>query len=253
MTKDAPGHDAAGYYDEQAERQLQVGINDRHRSIQSWLERFGLAPGMDVLEIGCGIGTQTELIARRLRGSGSLLAIDVSPRSVELARGRLARWSNVEVLTGDAVELVLDRSFDVVVLPDVIEHIPIEQHPRLFAGIRRWLRDTGWVLIHMPNPLYLEWCHTNRPDLLQALDQPIFTELLLPSIQPNDLYIHYLETYAVWVPEGDYQVIVLRPRGASSQFSAPEPASHLHRLISGVARRARGVATRRVRGGRGGR
>jgi SAM-dependent methyltransferase len=246
----------AEFYDDLAERQLLVGVNDRHRAILGWLKRFGLARGSDVLEIGCGVGTLTELIAGQLRGRGRLLAVDVSPRSVELARQRLARWPNVEVRVADALELELESTFDTIVIPDVIEHIPVELHPQLFANIRQCLADTGWVLVHMPNPLYLDWCRRNRPDLLQAVDQPVFMELLAPVVASNDLYVHYLETYSIWIPGGDYQVVVLRPRSPNAEFPPQQLRSGARRVFQGLARRAgrfRLVVGYEVKPGRGGR
>jgi len=231
---------ASSYYDLYATRQSRVGVNDRHRAIQRWLTEFGLSSGMAVLELGCGIGTLTDLIADVIGDQGSLLAVDVSPQSVELARERVHGRRNVELLTGDIVDLQLERTFDVVVLPDVIEHIPLADHAKLFANVRRWLRDSGWALVHMPNPLFLAWCHQNRPDLLQELDQPIFTETLVRNSEPNDLYIHYLNTYSIWVPEGDYQVVVLKPREANANFRIPV-ASLRQRLVGGARRLVRSV------------
>ncbi len=211
------------FYDDYSARQLRVGVNERHRAIQGWLKRFGLAPGMDVLELGCGVGTQTGLISDCLKGAGRLVAVDLSPRSVDFARQRLAGRKNVEFTVADVVDLELDCVFDVIVMPDVVEHIPLERHLRLFANVRRWLRDGGWVLIHMPNPFFLEWCRQHHPDLLQIVDQPIFTQMLQASIQPNGLYIHYLNTYSIWVPECDYQVVVLKavPDRGFSLIEAP--------------------------------
>ncbi len=222
---------AAEYYDDYAARQVATGVTDRHRAIQRWLKSFGLAPGMDVLEIGCGVGMQTQLIAETLKGSGALVAVDLSPRSVQLAAVRLTQWQNVELLSADVVELSLDRVFDVIVMPDVIEHIPLEQHYKLFANVRHWLKDTGWVLIHMPNPFFLDWCHRNRPDLLQVIDQPVFTEALLANIQPHGLYIHYLNTYSIWVPEGDYQVILLKARRPHLQFHFAKTPLSVRRML----------------------
>ena len=230
---------AKDYYDGYAARQVRVGINERHRAIQRWLKQFGLRPGMDVLEVGCGVGTQTELIAADLRDKGRLLAVDLSPRSIELARARLAGRANVEFLAADAVELDLDRAFDVIVMPDVIEHIPLVGHLRLFANVRKWLRDKGFVLIHMPNPFFLEWLHRHRPDLLQNVDQPIFTETLLANTEPNGLYVHYLNTYSIWVPEGDYQVVVLKARRAQHFNLASPPPSFRTRASAAVQKMKR--------------
>jgi cyclopropane fatty-acyl-phospholipid synthase-like methyltransferase len=224
------------YYDAYAARQVRVGINERHRAIQSWLKQFGLRPGHDVLELGCGVGTQTELIAADLQGSGRLLAVDLSPRSVELARARLSGRTNVEFIAGDAVELELDRMFDVIVMPDVIEHIPLERHGRLFINVRRWLKDSGFVLIHMPSPLYQEWCHRHRPDLLQIVDQAIHAKELLDNVEPSGLVLHYLNTYSIWVPEGDYQVVVLKPR-VVQDFTLGGPPPSLRRRILAALRR----------------
>jgi trans-aconitate 2-methyltransferase len=234
---------SADYYDDYGERQLRVGINKRHRAIQQWLERFGLARGMDVLELGCGIGTVTKLIADILGDTGTLVAVDISPRSVDLARQRLGRRRNVELVVGDIVEVDLARKFDVIVLPDVIEHVPIELHVKLFGNVRRWLRDSGWVLVHMPNPFFLEWCHRNRPDLLQQLDQPIFTDALIESLKPNDLYIRYLSIYSIWVQEGDYQVIILKPHPKHSTFH-PWIDNSSRARIEGVVRRFLGSLVR---------
>jgi hypothetical protein len=68
---------------------------------------------------------------------------------------------------------------------------------------------------------------------------------LVRSIEPNDLYIHYLNTYSIWVPEADYQVVVLKPREANSDFRIPV-ASLRQRLLGG-ARRLVGVLTRNER------
>jgi trans-aconitate 2-methyltransferase len=239
---------AEDYYDDFADHQARVGINARHRAIDRWLGQFGLGPGMAVLEIGCGIGTQTELIVKRLRGSGTLTAVDLSPRSIDFARRRLDGHRNVDFIAGDIVELELGRTYDVVVMPDVIEHIPLDQHLRLFSNVRRWLRETGWALIHMPNPFYLDWCRHNRPDVLQVIDQPIFTGTLVSNTQPNDLYVHHLQTYAIWVAECDYQVVVLRPTPRHLEFGTPtidrSLRSRLRAILTGIV----GVSRRLRRG-----
>lgn len=229
------------FYDVYSARQLRVGINERHHSIQRWLRQFGLAAGMDVLEVGCGVGTQTELIAQDLAGTGSLTAVDLSPRSVELARERLARWANVTVVAGDILELDLGRTYDLAVLPDVIEHIPQEQHRALFARICPWLKSDGWILVHMPSPFYQEWCREERPELLQIIDQPVFTDALAADIQPSGLYIHFLSTYSIWAREPEYQVLVLKPRPEPPVFHFPEQRIPTLRRVYLALRRRLGV------------
>ena len=66
-----------------------------------------------VLEVGCGIGVLTALLAER---ADHLLAVDVSAAAVERAR---ARVPGVQVEVADVAEGVPDGPFDLVVLSEV--------------------------------------------------------------------------------------------------------------------------------------
>jgi len=207
------------FYDNFAQAQIQSGISKRNLKIQEWTEKFGLKKTDNVLEIGCGIGTQTELLAKFLIG-GTITAIDISPKSIEVAKKRLQSYKQVTFITGDIITLEFQpkNKFDVVVLPDVIEHIPLESHDKLFSKLRSLLKDDGFIIIHIPNPNYLAWCTENKKELLQVIDQPIHTDILCRNIYPNDLYIHYLETYEIWQTNCDYQVIILKSKKAASLY-----------------------------------
>jgi trans-aconitate 2-methyltransferase len=230
--------DARTFYDKYVGRQTEVGVNARHHAILGWLRRSGLRPDHRLLEIGCGVGTLTQLLAEELDPRGSVVGVDFSARSVEAAGERLASFANVELVVGDALEVELHRSFDVVVLPDVIEHIPLEHHGALFARVAAWVRPDGFVLLHYPNPHHLEWCRKHRPDLLQVIDQPIHADVLLANAYPHGLYLDLLETYSIWIREGDYVVAVMRLKEGIASFTPlPEPGPSLLARIRGRVRR----------------
>lgn len=88
-----------------------------------------------VLEIGCGPGYFAERVRDEL--GAEVVALDVSPRMVELARGR-----GLEALVGDVQRLPFDRhTFDCGVANWVLHHVP-----DLDGGlteIRRVLRPRG--------------------------------------------------------------------------------------------------------------
>ncbi|RMG22249.1 MAG: class I SAM-dependent methyltransferase [Bacteroidetes bacterium] len=211
------------YYDDYVDRQLAVGINDRHRSIQRWLVKFGLKKGDRVLEIGCGIGTQTQLIANYLGPQGHITAVDISDKSIETARKRLGHYRQVKLVAADIVQYELEEEFDVIVMPDVIEHIPLELHHALFGKVSKLLKAGGFVMIHLPNPYFLAWCHEHRRDLLQVIDQPIYTDVLVQNVYPHNLYIHHLETYSVFLETSDYQVIVLKKKPEEIVYQVKQP------------------------------
>ena len=196
------------YYNKYVERQSKYGINERHISILSKAIEAGLETSHDVLEIGCGIGTQTELLIKYLK-SGNLYSCDISPESIKTAKANLNRFNNLTLEVQDATDFCLSKQFDAIIMPDVIEHIPLELHARMFQNMNEMLKPDGFILIHIPNPEYLEWCHENRKEILQIIDQPIYTNLLLQNLQETDLVITQLRTYSSWVEKGDYQYIVL--------------------------------------------
>lgn len=197
------------FYDEFADLQAQRGTNQRHLRIMEWLQLYGLAEDSQVLEIGCGIGTQTELIANTV-GSGRILANDISPRSVEMARKRLVGHPQVDFLVGDIVQLDVPGIFDFVVLPDVLEHIPIEGHFELFRKIAGLLSKSGIVVVHIPAPQYLEWIRLNHPEQLQVIDQPLHMAPFMGKVAGAGLYPHEIRHYSLWTDGPDAVVLALK-------------------------------------------
>ena len=230
--------DSRTFYDQYVERQVRVGVNARHRSILNFLLRFGMKGDSRVLEIGSGVGTVTGLIADTLTSQGSLVGADLSPKSIAAAQEAVGRRANVDLRAGDVLEMGFGSEFDVVVLPDVIEHIPLTLHKELFDKVGAWVKPSGFVLAHYPNPLWLAWCHDHRPDLLQSIDQPIHADLLTSHAYGAGLYLDYLETYSLWVAEGDYQVVVLKrmPSDPSFTITPERPAGALARVFRYVRR-----------------
>jgi len=83
------------------------------------LHLAGLAPGMRVLDVGCGPGDVSFLAARLVGPEGTVIGVDKSPEAIELARERTAAvgLTNVRFLTQDLSdsELVLDESVDALI------------------------------------------------------------------------------------------------------------------------------------------
>jgi cyclopropane fatty-acyl-phospholipid synthase-like methyltransferase len=206
-----------------------------------------------VLEIGAGVGTLTELLARELGPGGSILAMDLSPRSIEIARRRLSDYPNVQLVAGDVLEISLTKGFDVVVLPDVIEHIPEALHRALFRRVASWLRDDGFAFLNYPNPHHLQWVREHRPDRLQIVDQSIHADFLLSNVYPAGLYLDHYERYSIWVREGDYVFAVLKPSAGIGEFhDLPErQPSILARLRGRASSRLGGLRRYDAVAGRG--
>jgi SAM-dependent methyltransferase len=109
-------------------------------------ERTGWEPGASMLDIGCGSGYPALAAAAAVRPSGTVTAIDLSPKmlAVTAARAAADRLDNVEVLEMDAENLrFADETFDGVT--DVCALMFSPEPERAVREIRRVLKPHGRV------------------------------------------------------------------------------------------------------------
>ena len=88
------------FYDQFAEKQEKTGINSRHLSILDKVKQAGLASHHRILEVGCGIGTVSHLLAGQVP-QGNVLAVDISPESIEKAKQLWKKQSNLHFEVSD--------------------------------------------------------------------------------------------------------------------------------------------------------
>ncbi|MEM8970762.1 MAG: methyltransferase domain-containing protein [Pseudomonadota bacterium] len=100
-----------------------------------------------ILEVGCGVGVQTENISRR-QPSAKITSVDVSEAYIRDARRNLERAgiTNVELHHADAMGLPFkEATFDHVFVCFVLEHLPDPQ--QFLATARRLLRPGGHLTV----------------------------------------------------------------------------------------------------------
>ena len=121
------------------------------------LEGAGIRPGMKVLEVGCGTGFFTVTAGQMLGDTGSLIAIDTLPLSVETVTKKVqaASLSNVvQVIKADALDTKLaGESFDEVIIFGVIP-APMLPMGTLMTEMHRILRPGGVMAVWPPS-----WVH----------------------------------------------------------------------------------------------
>lgn len=88
------------------------------------LHDAGIAPGMQVLDVGAGVGDVSLLAAACVGAEGTVVGVERSAAYVEAARRRVAGLGHVEFVEGDLFEVVPARKFDLIVGRFVLEWVP---------------------------------------------------------------------------------------------------------------------------------
>ena len=174
------------------------------------------------------------MLAKRVSG-GSILAVDISEEAVRMAQTRLKGNSSITFRVSDMSDFKADRHFDFIVLPDVLEHIPEEQHAQLFMTLGDHLAPDGVICIHIPDPYSLDWMRNNRPEALQIVDQSLHIAPMIERFATHGLLLDRYERYGLWTMEPDYNWIEFRRAPVQvTQTKWPYVRSVVNELMSRI-------------------
>lgn len=205
------------YYNQFKDHQKKLGVNIRHRTIFKYLKDLGLKSNHHVIEIGCGIGTVSSLILKEVT-QGKFVGVDISSESIELAKKFNGKHKNAEFIVSDMSTFSHPTKFDFVVLPDVLEHIPVEQHSNLFKILNEITSSNAIVLINIPEPNCLNWVRSTMPDKLQIIDQSLSMQDLLNNVYPHGFKLFSMNSYCLAYTQPDYTSIVLKKNMTVSHY-----------------------------------
>lgn len=204
-------NEISDFYDEYVQRQIKTGANERLISLYKRLLNGGLNADSRVLELGCGAGIFTKLLAKKVK-NGIIEAVDLSEKSVAVAKNELKDRNNIHFDVADVVKYQPKNSdFDMITLMDVIEHIPLEHHAELFANLAKIATEKTNILINIPNPQYIGYARINHPESLQVIDQEVELFTLMQHLEKNGLELAYFEKYGIW-EQDDYHFMVIRKK-----------------------------------------
>lgn len=125
------------------------------RDLAAIIELLDLPEGARVLDVGCGPGWTSTLLARQ---GYSVLGFDLAPDMIAIAEQRAVREdvsTQCEFVVADSEQFDFDQEFDAVLVYDTLHHTQMEQ--AVLGNCYRHLRVGGKILIAEPG-----WLHGRR-------------------------------------------------------------------------------------------
>lgn len=114
-------------------------VNQFADTVSDW------AHARKILDLGCGEGQVTQLLSQRYP-CAVITGIDTSDRAGRIYRGERGR---VEFQTQTIQQLALERPehYDLIVICDVMHHVPWDTHVELLSCARQTLKPTGQLVL----------------------------------------------------------------------------------------------------------
>ncbi|MDL5056245.1 class I SAM-dependent methyltransferase [Geitlerinema calcuttense] len=163
----------------------------------------------NVLEVGCGGGEFSRLLAQRAE---SVTAIDLSPTMIERAKQNSLTYPHLHFQVADILEWEIpDEQFDAIASIATVHHIPLETLlPRLKAALKpggkllildlvenAQLQDFLLDFVAVPLNWILQFWYNRRfrptPEAIALWREHIRTDEYLTLSQAKQLYSQYLE------------------------------------------------------------
>jgi trans-aconitate 2-methyltransferase len=161
------------------------------------LQKLHLCGSESVLDLGCGTGRITALLAERLK-SGHVVGIDASSDMITFAQRTYTQYANLQFFHMDACALDLAQSFDGVFSNAVMHWI--KDHLQVLQRIRAHLKPGGRILFQMGG-------RNNVYRVQQTIDAIITLPEWEDYFEDFEIPYHFygVEEYSTWLPLADFR------------------------------------------------
>jgi len=162
----------------------------------------------NILIIGCGSGQSAHFIATRTARKARIRGIDISSANIGLAKALFAH-PNIEYQNGDVLSELIQGQWNLVLLPDVYEHIPREARTELHAKLNQLLTPNGRILITVPTP-QAQASVVALGGALQVIDEPVTLHDLMTLASDVQGALTYFASVSIWQSNDYIHAIIER-------------------------------------------
>ena len=152
-----------------------------------------------ILEIGCGVGNMSVILADKLREC-NLVSIDLSDKAVEIAK-KINRRNNIEFMSMNCNDLseFYGEKFDHVIGRSILHHLP--DIPKAIQEIGKVIKPLGTIFFCEPNPENPYTFILDKFTFLQKLD----------GYSPNERPVARKDLFRILQSSGIFQNISIKP------------------------------------------
>lgn len=174
MDKQTSADDVKRYYDNFVHHLTRDYIHGNRR-LEIQYSFVGEATSSHIataLIVGCGSGESAFHVAERVAPNAEVLAVDIGSENIRVAELLFAHPRITYKVMDVTKDLPTTRRFDMILLPDVYEHIPKDLRRALHDALRLVLADRGVILLTVPSPSHQTNLRTSGEGL-QIIDETV--------------------------------------------------------------------------------
>lgn len=180
------------------------------------LEKYQFKGNESVLDVGCGNGRVTALIASKVK-NGEVIGIDLSQDMVHFANQAYNDLPNVFFQQGNAADFNLPYQFDLITCFNVLHWI--YQQEQALTCIYHHLKPQGTALLHLGRPIRDQGIVEG---LAYAIDEPRFSQYFVDFVEGPYMSYMTMEDYQ-WILEHiGFQVLECQEKEIITELESHE-------------------------------
>lgn len=163
-----------------------------------------------VLDLGCGTGNISKEVKEHFPNA-QITCVDMAENMIQIAKSKLAPYSDIEFKIADFRDLDFKESYDGVISSLALHHLQREEQKSFYCRIKEFLKDGG-VFYNADNIIgsspHLNQVYMNKwvEFMLDSHSQEEIETIWLPRYREED-FPSPLRSHIQWLEEAGFQEV----------------------------------------------